>query len=125
MCVSADSTTKICVEYTKDLNDERDPNDDSQWIVTAQSDLQIDLLKNHKKSVPIYVEGPHYTWLRSYMVEYFIMRTDPLPETLEKIEIIKNLSEKEDDVTNMHNPFDDPFKKIKNGKEFEYYINIA
>lgn len=109
MCLSVDNGMKITTEYTDILNEEREPSDDSKWIVTAQSPTQIDLLKAHKKSIPIFVEGPQYTWLRSKMVEYFVMRTDPLPDTLEKIKIIKSANE--DDVTNLPNAFDDPFKK--------------
>lgn len=113
MCLSADCSTKITIDYTKTLQDERNKEDNSSWIVTAQSPIQVDLLDRHKKTVPIYVEGPFYTWLRSIKVEYFVMRSDPLPETLEKIKIIETRDDYDDDLTNMHNAFGDPFKKSK------------
>lgn len=109
MCETADNATKITINYSNELGSESSADEESTWIVTAQSETQIELLSKHKKDVPIYVEGPHYTWLKSQMVEYFVMKTDPLPETLEKIKILENINL--DDLTNMPNAFDDPFKK--------------
>ena len=111
MCLSADNSTKIAINYIDSSSEESTSTkkEKSEWIVTAQSATQVDLLKNHKKELPIYVEGPNYTWIRSQMVEYFVMKTDPLEETLAKLKAIENANL--DDLTDMHNVFDDPFRK--------------
>ena len=107
MCMTADNETEITINYSDELK-EVDSNSENTWIITAQSKKQIDLLSEHKKSVPIFVDGPYNTWIRSKMVEYFIMRTDPLADTLEKMKKIQEMEEKEEsseDFKNMYNMF--------------------
>lgn len=91
----ADFQTSLFINHTeqlKELNNNNDNNNkdidnvgnsEDTWIITAQSPKQQDLLKKHKKEIPIFVDGPYICWVRSKMVEYFVMKTDTLPETTE------------------------------------------
>ena len=90
MCATVDSETKIKVDLTKDLEKIMDNRNEEllqhehTWIATAQSKKQIELIGEHKKSLPIFIEGPSYTYVRSKLVEYYVMKTDPLEEILQK-----------------------------------------
>jgi signaling intermediate in Toll pathway protein len=120
MTVSVDSETKLEIFNTKDIileqvvtdaDSQKSFRDESTWVVSAISTKQKQLFSIHKSNVPIFVEGPYFTWVRSKMVEYYVMKTDPLPDVIEKIRRIDDYDRKLDDVRNMHNPFDNPFKK--------------
>ena len=105
MCLAADKQFKIAEHYTKDLENQIEDT----WVLSAQSVKQRELLVKHKKEHAIFVEGPHLTWIRGKMVNYFIMKTDPLPEIKEKMKQIESFEE--DDLKNVHNIFSDPFNK--------------
>ena len=115
MCTPVDLETKIKVHYTDDLKD-LETNEEKTWIVMAQSSKQKELLYHHKKEVPIFVEGPCFCWIGKKMVEYYIMKTDPLEETKDKLKKIKDFDE--DDVTKFYNMYEDPFnsKSLVNKK---------
>lgn len=120
MCMSADNDMKININFTEELKD-LDENNENTWIVTAQSNKQIELLQAHKKDVPVFVDGPYFTWVRSKMVEYFIMKSDPLAETLEKIKKIEELDD--DNFADLYNVFDDPFKSKNSNKRPELSVH--
>ncbi len=104
----ADRETKISAHYSKEFeNDAKDT-----WILSAQSTKQKELLKVHKKETPIFVEGPNFTWIRNKLVNYYVMKTDPLPETIKAHQDAANRNG--DDFKEMHNLFSDPFKKNLN-----------
>jgi hypothetical protein len=111
-----DIQTKYFINHTDQLNesnekdkDKTNNNNESTWIITAQSPKQQELLKNHKKQIPIFVDGPYNCWIRSKRIEYFMMKTDTLEDTVEKLQKIENADL--DDVKNMPNMFNDPFNK--------------
>lgn len=106
MCFYADNSTKIEVNFSKELNENEE---EDTWFATAQSETQVELLKKHPKKEPIYVEGPYVTYVRSKQIEYFIMKSDPLAVTLDKIKKLNSIDL--DDVKNMPNMFDNPFGK--------------
>lgn len=109
MTMSADKSTKITVNHTNEL-ESKDQNEEKTWIITAQSVKQMQLLDAHKKEVPIFVEGPHFCWIRDKMVEYFLMKSDPLEETKQKMKQIAEYDS--DDLTKMYNMFADPSKQV-------------
>lgn len=107
----ADRESKITVYKSKELEfDEKE-----SWILSAQSTKQKELLKRHRKDVPIFVEGPNFTWIRNKLVNYFVMKTDPLAETKEAYD--RTQQRDEDDFSHMHNMFNDPFKKASNSNK--------
>ena len=106
MCIPVDYETKVKIHYTDELKD-LETNEEKTWIVMAQSTKQKELLHNHKKEIPIFVEGPYLCWIRKKMVEYYVMKTDPLEDTKEKLKQIKEVDD--DDVTKLYNMFEDPF----------------
>ena len=105
MCLIADKETQITTHYSKEL--ENDTED--TWILSAQSSTQSELLKKHKKEIPIFVEGPHFTWIRSKLVHYFVMKTDPLPEIKQTQQTIESNSD--ENFSQIYNMFKDPFDK--------------
>ena len=107
MCKTADVETKITIHYTDDLK-EKENDDEQTWIVSAQSSKQKELLRKHDKAIPIFVDGPNICWVRSKMVEYYIMKTDPLEETKEKLKKIQEFDDY--DFKNVYTVFEDPFK---------------
>jgi signaling intermediate in Toll pathway protein len=114
MCLSVDPEIKIIIDQTKDyeIKDNEDENgsqEDHTWIATAQGSKQLELLSELEEVTPLYVEGPHFVWVRSKMVQYFVIKTDPLPKVSMKIKQLEAYDE--DNVTNLHNPFANPFKK--------------
>ncbi|XP_067833912.1 evolutionarily conserved signaling intermediate in Toll pathway, mitochondrial, partial [Heptranchias perlo] len=48
-------------------------------VVGIQSPDQRDLLAQHNPQRPVFVEGPFPLWLRRTCVQYYILRSDPLP----------------------------------------------
>lgn len=118
MCTSVDKETKITSFYTKDI----EKYIEDTWILSAQSTKQKDLLKKHKREIPIFVEGPNYTWIRSKLVNYYVLKTDPLDETKKRQEQIKNYNE--EDFKNVHNPFENPFEQAnKTNKKPELSVH--
>lgn len=91
------------------MGKEFESDDREKWIISAQSSKQKELLSVHKKATPIYIEGPSFTWIRNRLVNYYVMKTDPLEETRSAHEEVK--SRDQDDFTQMRNIFSDPFKK--------------
>lgn len=87
---SVDLNSEVTVFKTLDIPDALDDT----WIISAQSPVQLNLLKNHDIRKPIYVEGACRIWIRNVPVNYFILRTDA-PDLKE--EGIKD----EDDVSNL------------------------
>lgn len=69
---SVDLNSEVTVFKTLDIPDALDDT----WIISAQSPVQINLLKDHDLSKPIYVEGAFRIWIRNVPVNYFILRTD-------------------------------------------------
>jgi signaling intermediate in Toll pathway protein len=117
MCCSVDAATKITVDQTRDYESEQtskgEENNESKrehtWIATAQGTKQLELLSELEKGTPLFVEGPHFVWVRSKMVQYFMLKSDPLPKVAVKVKQIEEFDE--DNVANMHNPFGNPYKK--------------
>ena len=97
------------------MGKEFESDDKEKWIISAQSSKQKELLSQHKKYIPIYIEGPNFTWIRNNLVNYFVMKTDPLKETKEAYEEMK--ARNDDDFSQMRNIFSDPFKKENKTKK--------
>jgi signaling intermediate in Toll pathway protein len=76
MC-TVDASTEIHVKLTCEL-----PGDqEDTWIAWGQSEGQRVLLNTLDcKHVPLYAEGPYLVWLRGKSVEYFVLKTDKLPD---------------------------------------------
>lgn len=72
MC-SIDLKSKVEMLDTQDVED----SIDKTWIISGMSDEQSQLLMEHKKPNPIYIEGPSLIWLRNKSVHYFTLRADP------------------------------------------------
>jgi evolutionarily conserved signaling intermediate in Toll pathway len=102
MCYSADPSTKIELTYTN----EDELSSKKSWILSAQSPKQQEILFKHNKSIPMFVEGPNYTWLKSKMIKYFVLKTDPLEETAITLKKIKEYDDY--DLKNFYNMFEDP-----------------
>jgi hypothetical protein len=62
MCVKVDPETKITAFYTKELEN----HTEDTWILSAQCTKQKELLDKHKKEIPLFVEGPNFTWVKFY-----------------------------------------------------------
>lgn len=115
MFFSVDTDIKVQVNYTKDIAGVSNQDSDQHtWIATAQGGKQVELLREHKRGVPIFVVGPHFTWVRSKMVEYYMMKTDPLEELNEKAKQLE--AQDLDDVKDLPNMFGNPFD-IENRKK--------
>ena len=124
MTTPIDVETKLWLSHTDELlsssSNKDDPSEkadekkeeeehEKTWLLTAQSLTQRRLLLNHKREVPIYVDGPFVSWLRSKPVNYFLLRTDVYDETMRKLAELEAIDD--DEVNKMPNMFDDPFKK--------------
>ncbi|XP_077597677.1 evolutionarily conserved signaling intermediate in Toll pathway, mitochondrial [Stigmatopora nigra] len=48
-------------------------------LVGIQSPQQMELLRKHDPSRPVFVEGPFPLWLRKTCVHYYILRAEPVP----------------------------------------------
>lgn len=79
MC-TVDVRSQIEMFDTQDVED----SIDKTWIVSGMSVEQSELLKEHKKPNPIYIEGPSLIWMRNKSVHYFTLRSDPDLDKLEK-----------------------------------------
>lgn len=73
---SIDIRSVVTVFDTEDVPD----SIDKTWIVSAMAPDQSDLLKKHNKSKPIYVEGPFQIYVSTKAMDYFTLRTDPIPD---------------------------------------------
>ncbi|XP_022915465.1 evolutionarily conserved signaling intermediate in Toll pathway, mitochondrial-like [Onthophagus taurus] len=80
---SVDVQTKLTIYQSSDIAD----SIEDTWIVSAQSPIQQDLLRQHNVKEPIYVEGPYRVWLRTKSVNYFMLRANPkiFPEETEDL----------------------------------------
>lgn len=103
-----DVESKIYVDESKNVESEVSDEEET-WIVTVQSAEQRELLSNHDQNVPIFIDGPFYVWMRSRIVNYFLLRTDPLDSYKKKVEKLKAIDQ--DDIKNLENIFANPFKK--------------
>lgn len=74
MC-TVDSTSKITVYDTKDVEDAVDDT----WIVSGQSVIQQELLEKLQHGEPIKVEGPFRIFIRDKLVGYYILRAEARP----------------------------------------------
>nr|CAG4637068.1 EOG090X07J4 [Ceriodaphnia reticulata] len=74
MC-SVDPSGEVEVFQTSDLKD----SIDDTWIVSGQSATQRELLAKLEGKQTLFVEGAFTIWLRRTSINYFILRTDPVP----------------------------------------------
>lgn len=81
MC-SVDLKSKVEVFDTEDVKE----SIDKTWIISGMSNEQSQLLHEHKKPNPIFIEGPSIIWLRNKSVHYFTLRADPDIDHLAKFE---------------------------------------
>jgi signaling intermediate in Toll pathway protein len=114
MCLTVDPETSIFVNHTRDHetnNDQLLATEQHQhtWIATAQSTKQLELLTEHDPATPVFVVGPHIAWVRSKQVDYYLLKTDPLEKVAQTARQIEEFDE--DDVSNMHNMYSNPFKE--------------
>lgn len=75
MC-SVDLESKINFYQTGEV----ESSIDDTWIISGQSPVQREILKNHKKESAVYIEGPFLIWLRNKSISYFVLRGDALEE---------------------------------------------
>lgn len=94
MC-SVDLQSKIDIFNTNELED----SVDDTWIVSGQSPIQKELLEKHDKSKALFIEGPFNIWLRYKCITYFILRSEPPENFIEKNEDIEV-----DDVSDIEVP---------------------
>ncbi|KAK3089112.1 hypothetical protein FSP39_000916 [Pinctada imbricata] len=95
--MSFDINTKIDVwtaENVEDLKAE-DEGEEDDFIVSAQSPEQQDLIATHPTDKPVYVEGRHYVYLGSARMTYHVLRTDPPQEGSEFYGIAPDEKEEE------------------------------
>lgn len=78
---SVDPASEMEVFQSSDLKDAIDDT----WIVSGQSPKQRELLAKLKEKHTVYVEGAFTIWLRTTSINYFILRTDPVPLTEEEV----------------------------------------
>ncbi len=74
MC-SVDPASELEVFQTSELKD----SIDDTWIVSGQSATQRELLAKLREKQTVFVEGAFTIWLRRTSINYFILRTDPVP----------------------------------------------
>ena len=80
MC-SVDPASEIETFQTNELQD----SIDNTWIVSGQSPMQRELLAKLEERQTVYVEGAFTIWLRKSSINYFILRTDPVPLSEDKL----------------------------------------
>lgn len=80
MC-SVDPASEIETFQTNELQD----SIDDTWIVSGQSPMQRELLAKLEERQTVYVEGAFTIWLRKSSINYFILRTDPVPLSEDKL----------------------------------------
>lgn len=78
---SVDPASEMEIFQSSDLKDAIDDT----WIVSGQSPKQRELLAQLKEKQTVYVEGAFTIWLRNTSINYFILRTDPVPLTEEEL----------------------------------------
>ena len=74
MC-SIDPASTVETFQTKELED----SIDDTWIVSGQSPIQQELLEKLESHKAVYVEGGFPIWLRRTTINYFILRSEPVP----------------------------------------------
>ena len=72
---SVDPATVIEIFQTSELKDAIDDT----WIVCGQAQKQKDLLAKLKEKQTVFVEGAFTIWLRRTSINYFILRSEPVP----------------------------------------------
>lgn len=87
MC-TVDVRSKVTVYDTKEVKEAID----STWIVSGLSPEQTDLINEHPKDKPIYIEGPFMIWLRNKTLNYFTLRADP------DLNLLQTFSQNTEDV---------------------------
>lgn len=72
----------VDVESVVDVLDTEHVKDslDKTWIVSGQSPVQKNLLKNHSIESPLKVKGPFAIWLRNRSIKYFTLVGDAEPD---------------------------------------------
>lgn len=105
MC-SVDLESKINFYQTGEV----ESSIDDTWIISGQSPVQREILKNHKKESAVYIEGPFLIWLRNKSISYFILRGDALEPALQPTE-----EDDYDDVSHINVPMFG-FGRSKNNK---------
>nr|CAG4642564.1 EOG090X07J4 [Evadne anonyx] len=94
MC-SVDPASVIETFETKELED----SIDDTWIVSGQSPIQQELLEKMEPYKTVYVEGGFPIWLRRTSINYFILRSEPVPPS--KTELDLNSQFDFDDVSQL------------------------
>ncbi|XP_071443789.1 evolutionarily conserved signaling intermediate in Toll pathway, mitochondrial [Hetaerina americana] len=100
MC-SVDLQSVVEVYQTKDV----EHSNEDTWLVSAHSPVQAELIESHSEKYPIFVEGAFRVWLRDKAVNYFILRSDPVPNTIDD-----ELPDY-DDVSGLKTPLDEPMSE--------------
>lgn len=67
-----DLQTVVDVYHSRELKDAIDHT----WIVSGQSPQQQELIAEHNKNAPLYVDGAFRIWLRKTSIAYFVLRSD-------------------------------------------------
>jgi signaling intermediate in Toll pathway protein len=72
---SVDPASEMEIFETSELKDAIDDT----WIVSGQSAKQRELLDKLKDKQTVFVEGAFTIWLRRTSINYFILRSEPVP----------------------------------------------
>lgn len=80
---SVDPATEVQVFHTKDVED----SVDDTWIVSGQSPTQRELMAKLPEKQTVYVEGAFTIWLRRTSINYFILRSEPVPPSEEELRL--------------------------------------
>lgn len=62
------------------------------WVMSAMAPKQVEILNELDQT--LYIDGPHWCWMKDYPISYFILRTAPLEkkeEPEEDFEDMRNL----------------------------------
>ncbi|XP_055875656.1 evolutionarily conserved signaling intermediate in Toll pathway, mitochondrial-like isoform X3 [Biomphalaria glabrata] len=109
MCV--DQETKYSVLKTTEL--EENSTQEDTYIVSAQSPIQQELLSKHNCNLPLFVEGPYPVYLRYLQKHYFLLRAEPNIKILRQKKQQEIEEEKEKNMFEWINFFDEDYKSIK------------
>ncbi|XP_074593475.1 evolutionarily conserved signaling intermediate in Toll pathway, mitochondrial [Brevipalpus obovatus] len=86
--MTVDVNTKISIFSTECIKD----CEDKTWVMSATAPKQIELLNELDET--LFVEGPHWNWVRDHPISYFVLRTAPRkiePEPEEDNEDMRNM----------------------------------
>jgi signaling intermediate in Toll pathway protein len=70
---SIDVRSSVTIYETVEIED----SIEKTWIVSAMSPKQSELLTEHNKNIPIYIEGPFRIYVAIKAVDYFILKAKP------------------------------------------------